>query len=329
MTTEWADVSQYQTDNAKHPVPIDHSYPHQVFAFRTNSGDTGDAIAHENARRALAMLESGQLAAVLPYYFFRPGQANCDLHRKILADAGLWGHPRTASMVDLEDGGGTVRGDQSAEVNDEIERLRGWYGDPRRVVAYFNAVGNAALWPTRPEGLRFVTPSYSHVPQVWAGTAPPAWMQAAAFAQQYTDRGRCAPWPQPVDLNVSALELPALLALLGIDHNQGGNPVSDNASDPVTIAAGQLHPWPDRIRQINHPENVNNSTRAPVAPWTYDMWADIWNETVWDGFALPALHDDEPKSLAGWVLDNAASNRAIAARLAAIDAKLDRLLGGQ
>lgn len=317
MTTIWADVSQYQG------MPVDNSYPHRVFCFRTNSGDVRDTFAAENARRAKVMLEAGRLDAVFPYYFFRPGQANCDLHREILTTAGLWLDPRTATMVDVEDAGGQISGDHSAEINSEVSRLRGWYGDDRRVFGYFNAVANAGLWRARPAGMRFVTPSYSHRPGVWASTAPPAWMQAEAIAQQYTDRGQCAPWPTGVDLNHSTLELPELLALLGIT---GGRTVAD----PITVAAGQLQPFPNKTRQILNPENVNESTRSPKAPWTYDMWADTWNETVWDGFKLPGTEEDsdaEAHSLVGWVLTAVADGRARDAVLARVEEKLDRLIG--
>ncbi|WP_280305358.1 hypothetical protein [Nocardia neocaledoniensis] len=310
MTTTWADVSHHQA------VPIDDTYPHRIFAFRTNSGDAEDRLALENARRARAMLDDGRLAAVFPYYFYRPGQLNCDLHRDLLTEAGLWLHPHTATMVDVEDAGGLTRGDQSTEVNDEVARLRHWYGDPRRVFGYLNAVANADLWTVRPTGLKFVTPSYSHTPGQWASTPPPAWMQTAAFAQQYTDRGRCAPWPAGVDLNVSPLDITEVLELLGI-NDQGGNPVSD----PVTTGAGQLAPFPDKIRQIRHPEHVNSSTASPAEAWPYDMWADIWNEVVWDGFQLPAAVDDEPKSLVGWVLEIAANTRAILAKLDQLGAR--------
>jgi hypothetical protein len=308
---------------------VDDRYPYRVLSFRTNSGDRTDTLALENARRARDMLDRGRLDAVLPYYFYWPGQANCDLHRELLEQAGLWGHSRLVSVIDVEgapaDGVKRVRGDQSGEVNEEAERLAGWYSDRRRIVGYFNAVADPELWRTRPAGMRFITPSYSGMPGVWADDAPPAWMQRDAFAQQYTQTGRCAPWTGDVDLNYTDLELPALLGLLGI---QGGKTMADT-QDPVVTGAAQLHPFPDKIRQITHPEFVNTSTRSPAEPWTYDMWADIWNETVWDGFELPADHDDDPKSLVGWVLDIAASNRAILSYLGAIDAKLTHLLGGQ
>ncbi|MFJ1461868.1 hypothetical protein [Nocardia sp. N2S4-5] len=318
MTVTWADVSHHQG------IPIDNSYPHRLFAFRTNSGDARDTLAVENIRRVLAMLETGRLDAVIAYYFFRPGAANCDLHRDILTGGGLWGHPRLVTMVDVEDAGGAIRGDQSAEVNDEVERLRRWYGNPARVIGYLNAVANAGLWRTRPAGMRFVTPSYSHNPGEWASTPPPQWMQEIAFAQQFTDDGRCAPWSFGVDLNYSPLELPELLALLGIT---GGTPVSD----PITVGAGQLLPTEDRLRQINRPENVNPSTRSPKEPWPYDMWADQWNETVWDGYdfapEMADMKDDEKRSLIGLVRTIGARQTRLREQLDRIEAKLDQLGG--
>ncbi|PSR64006.1 MULTISPECIES: hypothetical protein [Nocardia] len=325
MTVTWADTSQYNTDNGGRSLPIDASYPWPVYSFRTNSGDKTDTIAVENARRVRSLLDSGKLALALPYYFFRPGQANCDLHRDVLTEGGLWGHPRLVTMVDVESANGQIRGDQSDEVNDEVDRLRGWYANAKRVVGYLNAVADAGLWRTRPDALPFITPNYSHTPGVWASTPPPKWMQALAFAQQYTDRGRCAPWPNPVDLNQSPLELPQLLALLGIE---GGTAVSD----PIVDGAGQLHPFADKIRPILHPDNVNSSTRSPEAAWPYDMWADMWNETVWDGFTLPGVDADTPDperhSLVGWTLTGVAEGRDRGEILKRIEAKLDQALGG-
>lgn len=76
--TFWNDVSQYQV------VPVDGSYPHRVFAFRTNTGDKADELAAKNIAASVSLLNSGQLDIVIAYYFFRPGQANCDLHRQLL-----------------------------------------------------------------------------------------------------------------------------------------------------------------------------------------------------------------------------------------------------
>lgn len=313
MGTTWSDVSQYQR------IPVDDRYPHPVFCFRTNTGDTTDSLAVENGRRALDMLNRGKLRAVIAYYFFWPGQANCDLHRRLLEQAGLWGDPRLVSMIDIEgapkNGVKRVRGDQSAEANDELERVAGWHSNRRRVIGYWNPVADPELWLNRPDWLRLIVPSYGRTP------GQPLRRPPGYFAHQYTDRGQCAPWPDGVDLNFTDLELPDLLASLGI---QGGKTVTD----VVTEGAGQLHPHADRIRPILNPGNVNPSTRTPAEPWPYDMSADVWNETVWDGFKLPSPDElnDDPKSLVGWTLDTAARARKSLALLESIDGKLDRLL---
>lgn len=306
MGTTWADVSQYQRR------AVDSTYPHPVFCFRTNSGDRIDVLALENALRAKELIAAGKVKAVIAYYFFWPGQANCDLHRKVLEQAGLWDDPRLVTMVDVEgapmNGVKRIRGDQSPEVNDEVDRLRKWYGDPRRVIGYWNPIADPELWPSRLDGMNLVVPSYGRTP------GQPARKPRGYFAHQYTDRGQCAPWTEGVDLNYTDLELPELLVKLGI---QGGKPMAD----PVTEGAGQLHPFPQKLRQINHPEHVNESTKSPAEPWPYDIWADVWNETVWDGFSLPDSTSDDDKSLVGWVLDTAA-------RVRRIEAKLDLLLEG-
>ncbi|PEH74579.1 hypothetical protein CRM89_00025 [Nocardia sp. FDAARGOS_372] len=85
MGTTWADVSQHQR------IAVDASYPHPVFCFRTNSGDKIDTLAIENAVRAQDLIKAGQIQAVIAYYFFWPGQANCDLHKTILEQAGCGG----------------------------------------------------------------------------------------------------------------------------------------------------------------------------------------------------------------------------------------------
>ena len=103
--------------------PVDDTYPYSIICFRTNSGDKEDTLVGENCAAALRGLEANAASIVMPYYFFRPGEANCDLHREILQDHGLWLHPHTVTMVDVESDGGKIKGDQSWEVNDEVNRF--------------------------------------------------------------------------------------------------------------------------------------------------------------------------------------------------------------
>lgn len=233
MAVYWADVSQFQSK------PIDDSYPHRVFSFRTNSGNTRDTLALENARRAKVMLDAGKLDLVIPYYFFWPHQANCDLHKDILTEAGLWGHPKTVTMVDVEgaplNGAKRVRGDQSAEINDEINRLRGWYGNPKRVIGYWNPKADPELWLKRPDGLPLVVPHYN-------GTPGASYDFAGRFAHQYSDRVPCAPFGA-CDANFTALDPPALFELLGI-NTSGGTIVATPEDVQEQLRGPKLEGWP-------------------------------------------------------------------------------------
>lgn len=211
--TTWVDVSEYQGS------AIDgDKYPYEVFSFRTNSGDREDKFGVENAKRAKQLLDSGKLQLVVPYYFFRPGQANCDLHREILERAGLFNHPRTVTMVDIEGDNGSVVGDNSWEINDEISRIGKWYGDSRRVIGYYNSNADAGLWNTR-NNINLVVPQYYRTPGD-ISSIKDAKVRAEAIAHQYTDRGNVGQW-EPVDLNWSPYTVRELLGLFGIEEQKG------------------------------------------------------------------------------------------------------------
>ena len=229
--TYWSDVSQYQR------TAVTREYPYGVFAFRTNSGDKEDTLVGENCAAARQLLDMQQLTIVLPYYFFRPGEANCDLHRQILTDAGLWLHPHTATMVDVESDGGKISGDQSWEVNDEISRVRGWYGSQRRVIGYWNPNSDAGLWLRRPYGLELVIPQYNGRPGDLTGVNDNLAVREA-FAHQYTDTARdVLPWPgQPIDMNWTPYSLAELLRLFGMateikQPEPGGGQLDLSAAD--------------------------------------------------------------------------------------------------
>ncbi|WNN95750.1 lysin A, glycosyl hydrolase domain [Gordonia phage Fribs8] len=314
--TYWSDVSQYQGR------PVDDSYPHPFFSFRTNSGDARDTLAIENAKRAKAMLDSGKLKGIFAYYFFRPGQANCDLHRTILQEAGLWGHPGLATMVDVEDAGGVIKGDQSAEVNDEVARLRSWYGDERRVFGYLNGVANGGLWVTFPPNFWFVTPSYSGRPGVWANPNPPAKLLARTFGHQFTDAAATKPWPLGTDLNFTAKSVEEIQSLLGLN-------TKGSSMGAVEDGAGQLAGRFGNVRKPVNADSVKylpksfNPKTDPNGPAANDMWAAIVNEVVWDGYEpdkfVGAEDSNQPRALVGLVLLGLARQKRI-------ESKLDRLL---
>jgi hypothetical protein len=213
--TFWTDVSQYQGK------PIDGTCRDKVFSFRTNSGNHVDTLCLQNAKAAKALLDEGKLELVIPYYFFRPGQANCDLHRELLEKAGLWNHPRTVTMVDVEGDNGTVTGNNSWEVNDEINRVRGWYGEFGRVIGYLNPNADLGLWPTR-AGINLVVPQYYRTPGDISSVRD-SQAKADAIAHQFTDKATdVAPWTgQGVDRNWTPYSVPELLRLFGIVKSGG------------------------------------------------------------------------------------------------------------
>lgn len=215
--TFWTDVSQYQGS------PVSDALQDRVFSFRTNSGDQRDTLGVENARRAKAMLDAGKLEIVIPYYFFRPGQANCDLHREMLEEAGLFNHPRTVTMVDVEGANGSVTGNNSWEINDEVNRIRKWYNNFHRVIGYLNPNADPGLWPTR-GGINLVIPQYNRTPGD-ISSVKDSQARSDAIAHQFsktaTDVG---PWVgKNVDRNWTPYGVKELLLLFGMV--EGAKPV--------------------------------------------------------------------------------------------------------
>ena len=215
--TFWNDVSQYQE------VPINGTYPYPVFSFRTNSGDNEDTLGQENASVAREFLDSGKLALVIPYWFFRPGQANVDLHKQILEDAGLWNHPRTVSMIDVEGDQGKVKGDNSYEINDEVSRIAGWYKNPNRIIGYLNANADGGLWPTR-QGINLIVPQYNRAGQKERtpgdiSTIRDPQVRHDAIGHQYTDKAKDqGPWAdRGIDKNWTPYNVAELLQLFLIE----------------------------------------------------------------------------------------------------------------
>ena len=212
--TFWSDVSQYQGD------PVSEAYQDKVFSFRTNTGDVRDTLGVENARRAKAMLDSGQLEIVIPYYFFKPGQANCDLHRTVLEEAGLFNHPRTVTMVDVEGANGQVTGNNSWEINDEVNRIRQWYNNFRRVIGYLNSNADPGLWPTR-AGIDLVVPQYTRIPGD-ISTIKDNTVRDACIVHQFSETATdVSPWTgHNVDRNWSPYGIEELLLLFGMKEGK-------------------------------------------------------------------------------------------------------------
>ena len=203
MGTYWADVSQYQR-------VVDDTYPHRIFFFRTNTGDKVDTNAKANLDWGLKALAEGRIDILGCYYFFRPGQANCDLWREVVTRGGKI-DPRIVCMVDVEGDRGTVAGDNSAEINDEVGRVQGWLGG-KRVIGYYNPKSDPGLWVSRPN-IPLVIPHYN-------GTPGQSYDYPNRFAHQYGDSVPCAPFG-PCDGNYTALSVDQLKQLFGIS---GGSP---------------------------------------------------------------------------------------------------------
>ena len=223
----WADVSEYQ-------VHVDDTYPHRIFCLRSNNGSVEDKKFRENYKRARAMVEAGRLDAIIVYYFFRPGRANCDMWLRLVQVDGKI-PPYVVCMIDVEGAHGSaqgpVTGNVSAEVNDEANRVAGWLEDRRRVIGYYNRNADPTLWPTRPDWMKFVVPWYnndvSRSPQF-----------PNLIAHQYTDRGACKPFGN-CDMNFANLRLSQLLSELGMKvevTQPGGAP----SWSPWVAVAGEL-----------------------------------------------------------------------------------------
>lgn len=104
---------------------------------------------------------------------------------------------------------------------------------------------------------------------------------------------------------------------------QGGAPVSPGGSmsfaDHAAVQWGQPH----QVRQIQNPEHVHVKEGEM---WARAGLADVWNETVWDGYPSRVPGDDRTGSLVFWVLE--AHKEAVAARVAA-ESLQARLASGQ
>lgn len=103
-------------------------------------------------------------------------------------------------------------------------------------------------------------------------------------------------------------------------------PTGGTMTNVVEEGALQLRPHPGLLRKINRPQNVNESTGDPENAWPYAMWADLWNETVWDGYDIRPEYADVPDDVGRSLV---ALVQTIAARQVRIEKKLDQLLEGK
>lgn len=166
--TLFADVSYFQ-------VPVDDSYPHAIFSFRSNDGTFRDPHFAHNYRWAVRRTDAGRLACFIVYFYWRRNWADCVETMREMVDAEGGPHPAMIAMIDVESGG-NPRGDQSGGLNGAYWDLADWLGDPRRVIAYANRGDYFDMWPARPDGLRVIGAGYGRNPNL-----------PGQIAHQYTD----------------------------------------------------------------------------------------------------------------------------------------------
>ncbi|MFC9434286.1 hypothetical protein [Nocardia sp. NPDC057030] len=164
----FADVSEYQ-------VPVDDSYPYQIFSLRSNDGTYRDHNFAQNYAWAAAAADSGRISCFIVYLYWRPNWLETvDTHRSMIGQAG-GPHPKMIAMVDVESGG-NPGGDQSDGINRAYWRLVDWLGSTQRVIGYANRSDFNTMWRVRPDGLRVIGAGYGSNPNL-----------PGQIAHQYTD----------------------------------------------------------------------------------------------------------------------------------------------
>lgn len=233
----WADTSEHQKDANQRPVLIDETYPHKVYALRCNTSKQVDTVFIENYRRACIMADEGRLEVIIAYAFWRPGHDTWGTMQRAIEEAG-GAHRRLVIMADVEDGKGSalgsVFGDQSAGVNDFLEKAIAFLGgDRRRVLGYQNYVANPGLWLTKPADIKMVIPWYNND----ISRRPTGF---GFFAHQFTDKGQCAPWPFGVDLNYFAGTLSSFVSAFGFElgNDSGSGEGSAETWREIAVAVG-------------------------------------------------------------------------------------------
>nr|WP_238846213.1 hypothetical protein [Nocardia terpenica] len=154
----FADVSEFQ-------VPVDDSYPYQIFSFRSNDGTYQDHNFAQNYAWAAGAADSGRIACFIVYMYWRSNwQDTINTHMSMVGDAG-GPHPTMISMLDVESGG-NPGGDQSDGINRAYWGLTNWLGSTPRVIGYANAADFDGMWPTRPDGLRVIGAGWGSNPNL-------------------------------------------------------------------------------------------------------------------------------------------------------------------
>lgn len=293
------------------------------FTFATHKVTEGDGYRDPLWPRAREQMREHFPGAFGGYVFCRQSahpEREADLLLQHLGD------PSIPIQLDYEDtdGGGSVE-DMWARI--QAIEARGmrvfatyvprWYWQSRMGS---RALGDVpALWNSHyVTGTGFASTLYETQPATiaagWADFHP----GAPVHILQFSETARVA--GQQVDVNAFRGTESELRALFSGGTNEGV-PVTDIVEE----GAAQLHPHPGLLRQIRRPENVSESTRDPRSPWPYAMWADMWNETVWDGYDIRPEYADVPDDVGRSMI---ALLQTVAARQIRIEQKLDQLIGG-
>lgn len=166
MSVVFTDISEFQ-------IPLNDSYPYRWVAFRHSDGTYVDPNFNANYAWARAAVASNKITGFIVYHVFRPGvTAQVATLNGILKN-----NPSTAIMLDIENWGGQISGDHSAE----IASLRAQIGvgvNVRRIGGYANSSDYQNLFPTVPAGMWMIGAGYGSVNNS---------IVPNQIAQQYTD----------------------------------------------------------------------------------------------------------------------------------------------
>lgn len=161
---------------------------------------------------------------------------------------------------------------------------------------------------------------YGFVGAVWYWTAARPQLNALADARNLQDATRA------INGGLNGIADRSTRYQRCLDMGAALLPTGGTMTNIVEEGALQLRPHPGLLRKINRPQNVNESTRDPENAWPYAMWADVWNETVWDGYDIRPEYADVPDDVGRSLV---ALVQTVAARQVRIEKKLDQLLEGK
>jgi hypothetical protein len=181
--TIYADVSEWQ-------VPVDDRYPYRVICTRANDGTHRDKNWSINYPWCTRRADVGALDFFIVYFVWRPNWAQTVDTLKAMV--GL-PHARMAVMIDVENWGGQITGDQSAGINGAYRSIGEWLANPSRVIGYGNVADLNRLWPDKPTGVRVVVAGYGSNPE-YPGKVAHQYTNGKGFGNGSTLPDGCPPF---------------------------------------------------------------------------------------------------------------------------------------